>query len=271
VARSAGALDPLERVKLELGPVPVPAPPQAAPVEPPAAPDPPLVVALRRFLKEHPEKARRLLEKSCQTNQEVMLAVWELLDIDEREARELSPDEVAVIQARLRVLAQRLNQRAGLTLGEVCFCRRIDSFGQYERLPRSRQGHYEFQAGSDGLPGERIQIYAEVRNFTSVRHNDHFETRLTSELEIHDNSLGIRDRAPRLPPVYMKLGTCSDVSQTRRHDYFLNFQFHVPPRLPPGLYTLRVTIKDEQSATPGQKPRQVTGSLDFRVRPPGPR
>jgi hypothetical protein len=283
VARSAGSGDAqVERVKLEMKPAPPATPPRELLADSPSSSDPPVVSALRQALKKHPEMAWQLLEKSDSSEHELLLALLRVAaGLGEREVEELSPDEVAALLARLGVLTQRLKERVGLTLGEVCFCRRIDSFGQYQRLPRTPQGHYEFQAGSDGLPGERIQVYAEVRNFNSVRREDrYFETRLTSSLAILDNSKGLVKSRARSPQpsddlsrriVYMKLGTCIDVSQTRRHDYFLNFQFHVPARLPPGLYTLRVTVEDETRSGPGQKPREVCGSLDFRVRPPGPR
>jgi hypothetical protein len=251
----------LERVKLEMGPAPNAAPP-LPPTEPPPAPRPdaPLVAALRCVLNKHPDQARQVLEKDGRSDRELLLGLLRLAgSLSEGEIEGLSPEEVAVTLEHLHVLAQRLRPRASLQLERMCFCRRIESFGQYDPLPIS----HAFQAGSAGRPGERVQVYVEVRNFDSAARQNHFETKLNSALEIIDEQ--------RRRVVVMNLGTCTDVSQTPRQDYFLNFQFHVPAGMPPGLYTLWVTVKDETPAGPGHKVRVARQSLDFRVGPPGPR
>jgi hypothetical protein len=277
VARLSGAaVPPLERVTLQVGPAPVSAPPpKELPIALPATtPAVPVVAALSCALQQNPQKARQLLDRPDRPDREQLLALLQLAaGIGERDVEQMSPEEVAAALDRLRALARQLRRRAPLTLDKVCFCRRIESFGQYEPLsPLPSHDHCEFQAGSDGQPGERVQVYVEVRNFTSMHVQDHYETRLNSWLEILDYPLD----KPRVDGqgrqvVLMKLGTCIDVSQTPRQDYFLNFLFHVPARLPPGLYTLRVTVKDEAPTAAGQKPRLARRSLDFRVCPPGSR
>ena len=76
----------------------------------------------------------------------------------------------------------------------------------------------------------------------------------------------------------MPIATTIDTSQTPRQDYFLNFQFHVRAGMPPGLYTLVITVKDEgppgtagAGADAPASPRQARASLDFRVCPPDTR
>ena len=70
---------------------------------------------------------------------------------------------------------------------------------------------------------------------------------------IHGNRiLTTRKSAPEPGRLTMNLDPCIDRSQSPRQDYFLNFQFHVPAGLPPGLYTLLVTVKDVTPAAPGQ-------------------
>jgi hypothetical protein len=65
--------------------------------------------------------------------------------------------------------------------------------------------------------------------------------------------------------------TAVDLSQTPRQDYFLNFQFHVPAKLEPGLYVLRVTVEDVTPAAGANRAeRTAERTLDFRVGPPGP-
>lgn len=222
-----------------------------------AAPEAPLVKALRCALEKHPDQARQLLDKYDKGDRELLLALVRLTaSAGEGDLEKLPPEEVASTLDKLHGLTTSLRQRAPLSLEKVCFCKKIDGFGQYEPMPA---GH-EFQAGVEGRPGERVQVYAEVRNFSSVPRENQFETCLASRLEICD--------ADRNQVASMDLGTCTDRSQTPRHDYFLNFQLHVPARLAPGLYTLWVVVKDVTPRGPGQPAgREARSSLDLKVSP----
>jgi hypothetical protein len=169
-----------------------------------------------------------------------------------------NPAEVAVVLEQLHGLAMSLRPRAALTLDKVCFCQEIENFGIF--IPRPTD--YQFQAGSDGRPGERVQVYAEVRNFTSRQRGAYYETALASTLEILDYRKDV--------VVTMKLPASVDRSLSQRQDYYINFQFHVPPRLPQGAYTLRIVVRDETNpATKGLPPRVAESSLDFQVRANG--
>jgi hypothetical protein len=215
-------------------------------------------------LERRPAEARRILEESDRPNREQLLALLRLAsELEGGGPDRLAPEETAVILRHLDALAARLRGRAELVLDRVCFCRRIESFGRFDPWPADRA----FQAGTDGQPGERVQVYAEVGNFHAQVRGGLYETVLCSRLEIYgeDPDRG-RDAQPRQCRVVdMNLGGCVDRSRTPRHDYFLNFQFHVPARLRPGLYTLWVTVKD---STPGAPPRVARRSLDFRIVPP---
>jgi hypothetical protein len=266
VARLASASDPpapLPGVD-EIRPLPPPEKPAEkvahAEKAPPHPKDSPLVAALRCALEKHPDEALALLEKYDKTDRELLFSLLRLT-AGVGEQPTWTPAEVEQTLEQLCALTEHLRRRAPLALGKVCFCRTIDNFGQYVALP----AEHEFQAGLDRRPGERVQVYAEVRNFASHRHNGRYETKMVS-------SLAIRDEKGQ-EVVKLNLGTYTDHSQTPRQDLFLNFQFHVPPSLPPGLYTLWVIVKD---VTPGA-PEQPSGervarrSLDFRVCPPGTR
>jgi hypothetical protein len=226
----------------------------------PGGKESPLVAALRCALEKHSDEAHALLEKYEKSDRELLLALLRLT-AGVSDLAALAPEEVEQTLEQLGALTQHLRRRAPLTLGKVCFCRKIENFGQYAALPPE----YEFQAGFDGRPGERVQVYAEMGNFASHCRKGQHETRLVSSLVIHD------ERQQEV--VKLNLGPYTDHSQTPRQDLFLNFQFHVPPRLPPGLYTLWVIVKD---VTPGcgERPgseRVARRSLDFRVCPPGTR
>jgi hypothetical protein len=223
-------------------------------------PDVPLVEALRCTLAKHPAEAGHLLENYDPADRSVLLALLRLAaGIGEGGLERLPPQETAAALEQLQAVTRSLREHAPLRLGKVFFCHRIDGFGRYEPMPADRA----FKAGSDGQPGERIQVYAEVRNFHCRPNGPVFETILASSLEIFSE----QDR--RRPVVIINPPTCRDRSLTPRQDYFLNFQFDVPARLPPGSYTLKVTVRD---LTPPHgasvSPRVATLSQDFRITPP---
>jgi hypothetical protein len=223
-------------------------------------PDSPLVAALRCALSRNAGEARQVLERYDEADRARLLTLLHLAaDIEAGNLERLPPKELADTLDQLRGLIEALRRRAPLELDKVCLCRRIDGFGRYEPLPAD----YAFQAGSDGLPGERIQVYAEVRNFNCQPRDRFFETVLASSLEVRDEH---RQRVVLLRPQ-----RCTDRRSTPRQDYFLNFQFHVPAKLPPGSYTLCVTVNDVTPGPDGKPapPRSASRSLDFKVRAPG--
>jgi hypothetical protein len=256
----------------EGGPAPLPTP-AAGPSEAAGAPStrsaesaPPadslLVTALRRALEKHPQEAAQLLEHYDKPNRELLLALVRLTaGLGDGDLNQLSPQELAGTLEQLQALSAALCRKVPLKLDRLCFCRKIESFGQYDPLP----AEHAFRAGVGDRPGERVQVYAEVRNFSSVHRNGAYETRLSSTLEIKD----LQQRKV----VCLSPETVTDRSQSPRQDYFLNFQFHVPARLPPGSYTLWVTVKDVTAAPGSQnqeasEARVAASSLDFRVTAP---
>ncbi|MFO0926463.1 MAG: hypothetical protein U0736_05410 [Gemmataceae bacterium] len=260
VALSQPSDPPPDKATSGTNPAPAEAvkPPVAVP-EPPRKDDPPLLAALRCAMEKHPEEAKQLLTRYEKSDRQLLLALVKLTaGVSEGELEKLPPAEVAATLEHLHALSASLKKRAPLTLENMLLCRRIEGFGRYETLPPE----YEFQAAAEGYAGERVQVYVEVRNFAARPHAEQFVTVLDSELEVCD--------AQRKKVAVMKLGECQDVSRTTRHDYFLNFQFHVPPQLAPGLYTLWVTVKDTTlGPTPkdGVEARVARRSIDFKVRP----
>jgi hypothetical protein len=255
------------RVRLEMQAAPPPPPEQPAVIvgtapapAKPTPPDAPLVAALRCALERNSNEAALWLQRYEPAQREQLLALLRLLaGLSDNNLDRLTPQELAHALDQLAGIVHVLRQRAPLTLDKVCFCRKISGFGRYDALPAS----HAFQAGIAAQPGERVQVYAEVRNFRSRFHNGQFETVLGSVLEFHN------ERGACV--VRFNPGTCTDRSQTPRHDYFLNIQVHVPAKLPPGLYTLWVIVKDVTPSTDGAhvKPRLARRSLDFRVVAPG--
>ena len=250
LAPQAPAKGAAEEAEIKPPPPPPPAPP---PTPPP--PEPPIVAALRCALQKHPDEARRLLDKYDKTDRELLLALLKLTaGVGVGEVAKLDAKEMTATLEQLTTLTAHL-RHAPLSLDRVCCCRRIDGFGQYEALPAS----HEFRPGSEGRPGERVHLYAELRNFASrVNAEGQFETTLASSLEIVDLH-GRRAAA-------LDLGRCVDRCQARRQDYFLNVQFHVPAGLPAGTYTLRVKVEDQTPGAAGDRAgRTASRSVSFRV------
>src|SRR5262249_37184925 len=144
----------------------------------------------------------------------------------------IRPDERLILLEQASRVAERLRLEAPLTISKMCFCREIKTFGVYDELPSD----YQFLAGSDGRPRERVRGYVEVRNCARPpRGEGVYERVLGSGLETRD------ERGREV--VRIKPATSPDRSLTPRQDYFITFEFHVPPQLPPGrLYTLWVHI-----------------------------
>jgi hypothetical protein len=240
--------------------VPSELPPVAAsPVPKPAPPDPPVVAALRCVAEKHPDQAFELLRNYDRSTQEILGALLPLAArLGEEGMEHVSPQELTVVLDHLNDLMAALRARAPLELKKIFFCRRINGFGDYDAL----QPNPEFHGGLDGRPGERVRVYAEVRNFRSVPKGNIYETQLGCTLKIFsfDNH-----EKPVCEPIELRAEPSR--SHTQRQDYFINVQFNLP-HLPQGYYTLRVDVRDE-TALEGEKvaPRAASRTLDFHVRP----
>src|SRR5262249_23304967 len=126
----------------------------------------------------------------------------------------------------------------------ICFVETIDQFGVFEPLPENP----EFR------PGESVVVYAELRNFSSVRRRDTHVIHLVSTGEIREYG-----GAPVIPRFFFTRESESDLSKSLRHDCFNRYSFTIPSTLPPGHYTLRIRVTDVPTG------RITSRSLDFRV------
>jgi hypothetical protein len=130
---------------------------------------------------------------------------------------------------QLNAALRRLQETADLQIRNVAFCRQILYFGNYERFPRD-----EFR------PGQEVLLYAEIDNFKSEPTSDgQYRTLLRSTLEILSPSGELR-KAIDFPAT-------EDHCRNYRRDYFHNYQFVIPERLPLGPHTLKLTVFDELS------------------------
>lgn len=232
-----------ESERVVLGPPPVILS-SATHVEVPPREGPPVVEALHCLLQNRPEEARRWLDRYEPPNREALnglLGVVVLLA--ERQLQQADPQDIAAIQGKLEAVLDRLRPRAALTLTKLRFCKWIEKYGDYEPLADNHQ----YRAG------DLVQVYVELRNVTCEKYGPLWQTRLASSIELVDSrgelvwrrDLGDRDEPER--------------SHTARREYFRNCRFYVPDHVPPGLYTLRIHVKDLPTG------RTARGGLDFRL------
>ena len=190
----------------------------------------------------------RVSQEFDKANQEVLLCLLPLaVRLSQGPLDSTPPGELTMMVDQADGVAAPLRRRAPLVIEQMCFCRRIDKFGQYEPLP----DHHQFR------PGELVQVYAELRNFSSEAGKAGFETRLASSVRLtcptiaggpevvwrqdfHD-----RDRVDR--------------SRSPRRDYFSNYRFCIPENVPPGNYKLWLKVIDVPTG------RSAEGSLPLVV------
>lgn len=239
-------------------PEPTPPPPPEPVVvlqEAQRPPEAPLVQALRCVLNRQPSAALDLLQQYDPASRDLVLALLQMAaPLCEDGEERTSPQKTAALLEQLTGIQANLRKRAPLGIEKMCFCREIRNFGKYDPLPPD----YAFQVGSEGRPGERVQVYVEVRNFICRPRNDAFETALQGHVEIHDfRNQCVWQQEFRYNP---------DRSRTPRQDYYLAFLFNVPPGLSAdSSYTLWVYVKDVGDENVQRVARR---SLDFRVHPP---
>lgn len=213
---------------------------------------PPLAAALTCYLQDQPQKASALLQAYPASSQAVYHQLLPVLaELTHHGLEQLPPKEAAAFHEQLTALAEQLRPRSRLLLANMCFCRRIDGFGQYQRLP---EGHV-FRAGRRGEPGEPVQLYVEVRNFALARCPQGYKTYLSSTVEIcdaHGQQQWYHSFKDQEGPLYR---------QSPWQDCFGCYRFALPI-LPPGSYTLILTIRD---LTYPDNPRQAQQALPMRV------
>lgn len=212
----------------------------------------PLVEALQCILEDRHTDVPDLLKKYDAVTQELFLRILPPLAMLTRKTlKELSTPEIASLGVQLNAVTNLLRPRTELTIDKACFCQWVKSFGNYKPLPEE----HLFAPSAPARPGERVQLYAEVKNFISDNRDGLFETRFSSSVEIHD-SKGEKIWHYRFDDRNYPIR-----SRTFLTDYFNNYSFFVP-HLPAGNYTLTITIADE---TVPECRREARKTLDFRV------
>jgi hypothetical protein len=219
----------------------------------------PLAEAVQCVLENKHEEALRHLQAYDADTQDLFLRLLPALSVlSKKKMTDLSAAEVAVLHEQLHGLLNTLRPRTALAIDKACFCEWVKGYGNYKPLP---EGH-AFAVPAAGRPGELVQLYVELRNFTSEARNGAFETRLSSSVEICDGR-GEQVWSYRFEDEKQPIR-----SRTQLHDWYNNYSFHVPKSLPPGQYRLTIQVADETQAANRRLARQT---LEFRVAAAPPR
>lgn len=195
------------------------------------------------LMARHPEQALTAIPSLDPAEQEYwQQMVWAITNsLDDQE--HLSPrDRAAQSISPVNMALRRLREQADLSIRNSAFCEEISYFGNYKRFPRE-----EF------VPGQPVLLYAELENFRSEpTQNGEYRTLLRSLIEILGPNGQIRWKKT--------FAATEDLCRNPRRDYFHNYQFTIPERLPLGPHTLKLTVVDELSG------KEATCSLRFTVK-----
>jgi hypothetical protein len=212
----------------EPGPFPLVAPPAAAP-------EPPILVAVREYCAGRSDRAIEVIRSLDKPNQDLVLALLPVLARGASADLTNDPATVAALAEQLRSATARLEPRAALQIEKVAFCSDVSGFGRF--VPRAPDAPYR--------PHAQANLYLEVRNLGSAPTNDGFVTHVHAAVEVRDahqrlvEQIDPDDYRRRVPVVRFerKLPTRSPL-----HDFHVLYQFSVPPA--PGVYTVTVELRD---------------------------
>lgn len=251
-------VEPMEmRIRSDESPAHPPEPPrvevQPAPL---ARPDAPSVQVLRGLLEHHPEEEinEQLKSYDPATREALVMLLTSAVQLEQDGGiAHITPRRLAAWTNRLDTLTASLRSRSQLILERTCFCSSINNFGDYTKLPAE---HSFFH------PGELAHVYVQARNLSSRRRGEKYATVLKGRLDVYD------ENSREKPPITWA-SVREDISASPRQDFYINFRFQVPPSIPAGLYTLRITVEDWTDAAPDATKvpdwRMAHCTLDFRV------
>ena len=189
-------------------------------------------VALRLLylMGNHQERALTAIPGLPPAEQEFwQQMLWGMVNSLDVEHIPRASDRATQTISQLNGAIRRLQEQADLQIRHVAFCHQILYFGNYEKLPRN-----EFS------PGQEALLYAEIDNFKSDPTPDgQYRTLLRSTIEILSPSGELRKQ--------IDFPATEDLCSTYRRDYFHNYQFRVPERMPLGPHVLKLTVFDELS------------------------
>lgn len=135
-------------------------------------------------------------------------------------------EQLAEVVSQVRTAARHLQPLAKLDLYRLQFCSRIDGFGIVTEFPTS-----------DFEPGQRLLLYAGLRNFRSERTSEgRYRTEFAAVIEFLREEDGEVVETIRLPEI-------PDECDEERTDYFQSFELTAPAL--EGTWFVRIRISDQ--------------------------
>lgn len=196
------------------------------------------------LMANHPEQALMAIPSLDRSDTEYwQQMLWAMADSLHDNTHLSAGERSAQTIPHLNTAMRQLREQADLNIRNCAFCEEISYFGNYKRFPTN-----EF------VPGQPVLLYAEIENFRSELSptTSEYRTMLKSLIEIVGENGQIRWKKS-FP------GT-EDLCRNPRRDYFHNYQFTIPERLPLGQHVLRLTVVDELSG------KQATSVIKFVVK-----
>jgi hypothetical protein len=155
--------------------------------------------------------------------QAMMMATNHYRRADDQVPRE---EQLAEVVSQVRTAARHLQPLAKLDLYRLQFCSRIDGFGNVTEFPTS-----------DFEPGQRLLLYAGLRNFRSERTSEgRYRTEFAAVIEFLREEDGEVVETIRLPEI-------PDECDEERTDYFQSFELTAPAL--EGTWFVRIRISDQ--------------------------
>ncbi len=137
--------------------------------------------------------------------------------------------------------ASKLAVAAPLVVKGLAFATEVQSFGCYQGFDK-----YEFQ------PGQELLLYAEVENFQSQPTPKGYHTKLRSRFQILT--------AEGHPVDEQEFPLTEEYCRHLRRDFFIAYPVRLPQDLPPGRYSLKLSLEDLH------RKEICQGSIDFTIR-----
>lgn len=205
----------------------------------------PLTAALKAYQDGQLDEGDRHLAQIDSCNRELLRKMLPLAArLGDNSVASANPAELAELIDQLQVMASTLSARAALRIDKLSYCRtpaKPVRMGAYQ--PLSDDHTYR--------PGETIELYMEVRNFSCQAKEKEYLTHMSTVIEIRDerNEVVSRFDFERDRPV---------AGQAPKQDYFHICRFPVQG-LATGQYTLTATVTDVPTGKSANK------SLPLRV------
>ena len=188
--------------------------------------------------------ALRPIEGISTTQQEFWSeVVFSLSTYLDAESMPDGPRRAAEARRHLEAALTRLGELSTLSVRNLAFCSKVNSFGIYETYPED-----VFE------PGQQVLLYAELENFKCEETSAGFVTSLRSSYQIFD-ARGVRVES-------LDFSVTDETCRNRRRDFFMRYFIDLPTRIYDGDYTLKITIEDLKGQTSGE------ATIAFKIKEP---